>query len=325
MTRRVDLRTLALLGVGVLAVSLAAPLMAALVVPPLAIAFWRNALATFAIAPVAGWRAAHGRGQLWREGRVRAAEVTPATIAPATAARATHRRDVVLVVASGLCLAAHFGFWITSLTMTSVASSTAIVSLQVIWVVGYDLVRGAAVPARVVVGVLVAVVGALVVSGVDLSISARALAGDALALVGSVAVAAYAVIGGRVRQTLSTSAYTLGCYGTAAVVLLVAVLVSGQRLVGYDADQWAGLVLLAATAQLLGHSVFNHLLATVSPLVVSLALLLEIPGAALIAAAWLEQVPGPAAVVGLVLILGGMALVVLSAPRDQRVAPSPGA
>jgi drug/metabolite transporter (DMT)-like permease len=163
----------------------------------------------------------------------------------------------------------------------------------------------------------------VVVSGVDLSISRRALAGDGLALVGSVAVAAYAVIGGRVRQTLSTSAYTLGCYGTAAVALLAAALVSGQALTGYDARQWAGLVVLAATAQLLGHSVFNHLLATISPLVVSLALLLEIPGAALIAAAWLDQVPGPSAVAGLVLILAGMAVVVLSAPRESTVVPLP--
>ena len=107
-------------------------------------------------------------------------------------------------------------------------------------------------------------------------------------------------------------------------MLLVAALVTGQQLTGYDADQWAGLVLLTATAQLLGHSVFNHLLATVSPLVVSLALLLEIPGAALIAAAWLGQVPGPAAVVGLVLILGGMALVVLNTPPGPRPAPSVG-
>jgi drug/metabolite transporter (DMT)-like permease len=284
----------------VLAVSLAAPLMASLVVPPLAIAFWRNALATVAIAPVA-------------VARDRAAWTS------------VTRTQVIGTVVAGVCLAAHFGFWITSLTMTSVASSTAIVSLQVIWVVGYDLVRGAGVAPRVVLGVLVATVGAVVVSGVDLSISARALAGDGLALIGSVAVAAYAVIGGRVRQSVSTSAYTLGCYGTAAVALLVAVLVSGQSLAGYDGDQWAKLVLLTATAQLLGHSVFNHLLATVSPLVVSLALLLEIPGAALIAAAWLGQVPGPTAVAGLALILAGMTGVVLSAPPGPRVAPSPGA
>jgi drug/metabolite transporter (DMT)-like permease len=218
------------------------------------------------------------------------------------------------VAAAGACLAAHFGFWITSLGMTSVASSTAIVSLQVLWVVGYDVLRGAEARAQVIAGVVLAVVGAVVVSGVDLSISARALAGDGLALLGSVGVAAYAVIGGRVRQTMRTTTYTLGCYGTAAVLLLVATLVSGEALTGYDADQWVKLGVLAATAQLLGHSVFNHLLATVSPMVVSLTILLEIPGASLIAAAWLGQVPGPAAFAGLVLILAGMAVVILSAP-----------
>jgi drug/metabolite transporter (DMT)-like permease len=297
--------------VGVLAVSLAAPLMAALVVPPLAIAFWRNALATAAIAPVVGYRVvAHRDMRTSPEGQ----EVT----APARAAASTWpgANALVPVVVAGACLAAHFGFWITSLGMTSVASSTAIVSLQVLWVVGYDVLRGAEVRRQVLAGVVLAVAGAVVVSGVDLSISARALAGDALALLGSIGVAAYAVIGGRVRQTMSTAAYTLGCYGTAAVLLLVATLVSGQALTGYDADQWAKLGVLAATAQLLGHSVFNHLLATVSPMVVSLTILLEIPGASLIAAAWLDQVPGVTAFAGLALILAGMAVVILSAPES---------
>lgn len=307
MTGRLDLRTLALLGVGVLAVSLAAPLMASLTVPPLAIAFWRNAMATGVIAPVAA--VAHRNMRRSRVGPVGTPRDPGATFAgPGT------RLDTGLVVVAGLCLAAHFGFWVTSLGMTSVASSTAIVSLQVIWVVAYDLVRGTPVRGAVVVGVLVATAGAVVVGGVDLSISPRALAGDALALVGSVAVAAYAVIGGRVRQRIRTSTYTLGCYGTAAAVLLVAAVAAGQPLTGYDGDQWAGLVLLTATAQLLGHSVFNHALATVSPMVVSLALLLEIPGASLIAAAWLGQVPGVAAFAGLALILAGMAAVVLAAP-----------
>ncbi len=284
-----DPRTLGLLAVGVAAVSLAAPLMAALVVPSLAIAFWRNAIATAAIAPVL---------VVGRRAEVR---------------RLTTRQLGVLVLA-GICLAAHFGFWISSLTMTSVASSTAIVSLQVIWVVGYDLSRGVPVGRRVVLGVVTAVLGALVVSGVDLSISGRALVGDGLALLGSVGVAAYAIIGGRARQSVSTTVYTFGCYGTAAVVLLVAALVAGQDLSGYDADQWWLLLLLAGTAQLLGHSVFNHLLRRLSPMVISLTILLEIPGASLIAAAWLGQVPGPTAVVGLALILTGMAVVIRSSP-----------
>ena len=189
--------------------------------------------------------------------------------------------------------------------------------------IGHDAARGTPVRGPVVTGVLVATAGAVVVGGVDVSISGRALAGDALALVGSVAVAAYALIGGRVRRRMPTSTYTASCYATAALALLVAAVVAGQPLGGYAARQWLGLVALTATAQLLGHSVFNHLLATVSAAVVSLALLLEIPGAALIAAAWLGQVPSPAAFAGLVLILVGMAVVVRSMPGPELPATAP--
>lgn len=293
---RIDARTLALLAVGVGAVSLSAPLIAATAVPALAIAFWRNAMATAVIAPVA---LARERSEL----------------------AGLSRRQLVGVVLAGGCLAAHFGFWITSLGMTSVASSTAIVSLQVIWVIGWDRSQGAAVGRQLLLGVLVATAGAIVVSGVDLSISTRALAGDALALVGSVAVAAYAVIGGRVRQQLSTTTYTLICYGTCAAVLLVAALARGQSLGGYHREDWLKLVLLTATAQLLGHSVFNYLLGRLSPMVTSMAILLEIPGASLIAAAWLGQIPGAGAVVGLVLILAGIAVVTRAAPAHEPPTP----
>jgi drug/metabolite transporter (DMT)-like permease len=68
--------------------------------------------------------------------------------------------------------------------------------------------------------------------------------------------------------------------------------------------------LLTVSAQLLGHSVFNHLLATTSPTVVSLALLLEVPGASLLAALFIGQVPPLAAGLGLAVIVTGMALVI---------------
>lgn len=299
MRTRAEPATLGLMAVGVVAVSMSGPVMAGLVVPALAISFWRNGFATVLIAPLAVLR---GRAEL----------------------AALSRGQIGWIVLSGVCLAAHFGFWVTSLTMTSVASSTAIVCLQVVWVVAWDLTRGVRLPRTVFLGVGVAFAGALVVSGVDFSVSTRALAGDLLALVGSIAVAAYTVIGGRARQSVGTTSYTFVCYGTAAVSLLVAAVVSGQRLTGYAADQWALLALVTLTSQLMGHSVFNHLLATTSPMVVSLALLLEIPGAALLAAALLGQVPTITAFGGLALVLFGMTLVVLNnPPAIEESAPEP--
>ncbi|MGN6636285.1 MAG: DMT family transporter [Oryzihumus sp.] len=201
------MRTLLLLAVGVVAVSLSGPLMAAAVVPPLAIAFWRNALGTAAIAPAAVTRQ---RGEL----------------------RSLTGRRLGLVLASGAVLAVHFATWVTSLTLTSVASATAIVCLQLAWVVCWQLLRGERFGTKVVAGLALAFAGVLVVSGVDLTLSTRAVVGDGLALVGGMAAAAYTVIGSRARQSASTTTNTFVCYGSCAVLLALACLVNGQRLGG---------------------------------------------------------------------------------------------
>jgi drug/metabolite transporter (DMT)-like permease len=290
-------RTFLLLVVGILAVSLSGPLMALMVVPPLAIAFWRNGLATVAL----GAGVATGRR---------------------TELAGLRGRPLRLVLLSGLALAVHFGTWVTSLTLTSVASATAIVCLQIAWVVAWQLFQGERFEPRVAAGLAIAFSGVLVVSGVDFTVSTKALLGDVLALVGGLAAAAYMLIGSRARQATSTTTYTFVCYGSCALLLLVACLVSGQDLAGYPLSQWGLLVLVTLTAQLMGHSVFNHLLATLPATVVSLALLLEVPGAALLAALILGQVPPLGALVGLGVIVAGMALVIV-ANRAPAVAEAP--
>ena len=294
------MRTLLLLAVGVVAVSMSGPLMAAMVVPPLAIAFWRNSLATVLLAP-----------------RVATARRTELT--------GLHRRQVGLILVSGAALAFHFATWVTALRMTSVASATAIVCLQLGWVVAWQALRGERFNAGVIGGLVIAFAGVLVVSGVDFSLSGRALVGDLLALVGGIGSAAYTVIGSRARATVSTTTYTFICYGSCAVILLVAILLTGQQLTGYPAEQWALIGLVTVTAQLLGHSVFNHLLATTSAMVVSLTLLLEVPGAALLAALFLAQTPPTGALVGLVVILVGMVFVVVNnrPPRPTELVETP--
>jgi drug/metabolite transporter (DMT)-like permease len=62
--------------------------------------------------------------------------------------------------------------------------------------------------------------------------------------------------------------------------------------------------------------VFNLVLRTTSPTVVSLVLLLEVPGAALIAAAFLGQVPPLTALPAAVLLLLGLGIVVSARPDD---------
>jgi drug/metabolite transporter (DMT)-like permease len=190
--------------------------------------------------------------------------------------------------------------------------------MQVLFVIAIDAMRGhRAVPA-VVGGALLAVLGVVAISGVDLSLSGDAIWGDALALAGGLFAAIYVIAGARVREKLSTTAYTFTCYGICSAILLAACLIADVPLGGWSSQAWVMIVAVMVCAQLLGHSVINHLLAVMSPVVVSLMLLLEVPGAALLAAAFLgESLPWPT-YGGIVLILAGLAVVTAASGRARR-------
>jgi drug/metabolite transporter (DMT)-like permease len=128
------------------------------------------------------------------------------------------------------------------------------------------------------------------------------------------------VAGNRVRQSVSTTSYTTVCYATTAVTLLAVCLFARDDLTGYSANAWLKLAALTVGAQFLGHTLFNRVLRTNSPTVVSLAILFEVPGATLIAALWLHQRPHAGAVPGLLLLIVGVATVI--ATRDRSTPPA---
>ncbi len=289
----------ALLAVAVAGVSMSAPLIASTAAPALAIAFWRNAIATGLLSPVALWR---HRAEL----------------------RGMGRRALGLSLLAGVLLAVHFGLWLPSLGMTSVATATALVTTTPIWTTLILLLRGHRPPRLVWAGTALAVVGVLILTGIDLSTDTRALEGDGLALAAGLAAAVYMLLGAEVRRTATTTAYTFVCYATTAVVLLGTCFVAGSSLTGYDGRTWLKIAALTVCAQLLGHSLFNRVVRGLGPSTTATAVLLETPGAALVAALWLGQSLPVAAYPALGVILGGLALVIL-ADRAKRPAPEPSA
>ncbi|WP_374754114.1 DMT family transporter, partial [Streptomyces sp. SM12] len=285
---------LLLLAVAVAGISFSGPLIAATAAPALAIAFWRNAMAAASLAPVVAFRSTLRR------------EIA-----------ALGRRRLLLSLAAGAALAAHFALWLPSLHMTSVASSVALVTTTPIWITVLLRLRGHRPTARTWAGTGIAFAGVLLLTGVDLTVSARALAGDALALAGGLAAAVYMLIGNEVRRTTSTTGYTFVCYTATAVLLLVACLAAGTELAGYSGETWLKLLVLTATAQFLGHSLLNRVVRGLGPSVTSTAILLEAPGAALIAAVWLGQSPPLLAYPALGVIMAGLAVVIRAERRPR--------
>jgi drug/metabolite transporter (DMT)-like permease len=280
----------------VLCASTASPLIAATAAPALAIAFWRNALGTLAILPYALARARPELGRM-----------------PA--------RVLGLALLAGAFLAAHFATFVPSLRYTTVASVGALVSTQAVWAALFARMLGERLPGRAWAGTALALVGVLLVTGVDVSLSTRALVGDVLALLGGLFGGAYIVAGGQVRRSVSTAAYTLVCYGACSVLLLVLCLATGQALGGYATEDWVRIVALTLLAQLLGHSLFNLVLRSTSPTLVSLATLFAVPLSAIMAALALGQTPPLAAIPALGLLLAGTALVITARDRGEAATP----
>lgn len=213
---------------------------------------------------------------------------------------------------AGVFLAGHFATWVPSLSFTSVASSVALVSTTPVWSALLAQRRGESVPASTWRGIAVALAGVVMLTGVDVSIEPRALFGDLLALMGGVLAAFYLNAGADARQRVSTATYTTVCYSVAAVGLLLICLGGSQSLAGYDSKTWLALAATAAGPQLLGHTVVNRVLRTTGPMVVSIAILGEIIGAALLAWAFFGEVPPVAALPAGLLIGLGIVTVVRS-------------
>ncbi|WP_417220133.1 DMT family transporter [Arthrobacter sp.] len=272
--------------VGVLGVSASGPLVAATPsVPPLAMAFWRNGLGAVTM----------GTGALVRSRGIR---------------RWPSRSEWRYCIIASVALALHFACFMVAVRLTSVAAATALVCLQSAWIAGYQRLRGSTIGAQVMAGMGLSLCGALLITGFDVGRSPEALLGDLLALAGGAMAGAYTLAGSRARATMDTGSYTTLCYALTALFLLVMTWFAGQPLVGFPAIGWAGIFTLTVVSQLLGHSIFNHLVAALGPLVVSMIILLEIPGAAILAGIFLGQTPPVWTYVGLVLILGGLMAVV---------------
>ncbi len=295
---------LALIGI-----SFAGPLVRLSHAHPLAIALWRLGFTlvfiVIALVVTGGWRQ-------WRR---------------------LDARGALIAMGAGVMLAIHFWAWNSSVAMTSIAASVVLVNMQPVMVALLSVVWLREPPSsRQWAGIAAAILGALVVAFPALatssdSVSARALAGDLLALAGAATGACYFVAGRRLRATLDLWPYVGLVYGVCFVVLCgfaaavhAPILDQAPR----ELEIFAG---LAVGPMLLGHTGFNWALRYMPAYVVNLALLGEPVGATLLAVAMpgIREMPSAATIAGGALVLTGVYVAARrgsNAPSGATLSPS---
>lgn len=280
-------RVYAVLGLAVVAVSMAAIFIRLADAPGVVVALYRMAIASLVMLPITlrGLRRTKVRG-------------------PALG----------WTMLAGVALAVHFAAWITSLAFTSVAASVTLVATSPLWAALLAwLFLGVAPSLGVMVGVLLAVGGAAVIGFGDMTGGSSPILGDALALLGGAAAAAYFLLGRAVQRSgVGLDAYAGTAYGVAALVLLPLPLVLGYPYFDYPLETIGWVALLALVPQLVGHTGLNYAARHLDPTLVTTATLLEPVGAGLLALALFGEVPGAMTLVGALLLLVGVVMTIRS-------------
>lgn len=244
-----------------------------------------------------------------------AALLLPLVIVRASAdIRAMSERDWWLGATAGIFLAMHFASWISSLAYTSIASSTALVSTNPVWIalVSWLLFRET-LSRWLVFGIAAAVAGSALIflsdsQAASALTSSNAVPGNALAVAGSITVCGYLLIGRRLRKRVSLLPYIWLVYSSAAAVLMLMAVASGAALTGFSLLAWACLAGLALGPQLLGHSAFNWALKHVSATFIAIVILGEPIGSALLAWLIFDERFAPLQLAGFCLLLAGIFL-----------------
>lgn len=285
---------------GVLGISASGPIMAATLagstVTALALVFWRTTIGTITFA-------------------------VPVMLRNPGQFRSLGRREYFWAGLAGLSQALQFVTMFYALTLTSVATCTALVCLQGGWIALFQVLGGRRLPPPILIGLGVSFAGVLTITGFDLTQSPQALVGDGLSLVSGVLAGICILSIGKARETMNTGTFSIMFNGVSAAVAALIAIPTGQPLTGFEASGWAGIIAVTIMAQLIGTASLNHLVVSVGPLVCAMLVLLEIPGAALLAALFLGEILSAGTYAGLVLIMTGLAVVVLAQNGSLRRAP----
>lgn len=230
------------------------------------------------------------------------------------------KRDLPLLAASGLALAAHFITWNISLEKTDVASSIVIVYMMPIFSLLLSVIflkesitwaQGGA--------MLLSMVGVVLVGFSDWGKGETSLVGDLFALAGGFSGAIYFVIGRKTREKLDIFSYATTVYGFCTLFLLLFNVVFKYQLVqGLRWLHFLFFALLAIGPSCLGHTLYNYSLGYLKTPVVTLSALGEIFGASVLAFAFFGEVPKWLALIGMILVAIGIVFTVILENKSMK-------
>ena len=226
----------------------------------------------------------------------------------------------LLAVLAGVLLAIHYILWFESLNHTSVASSTVLVTLQPVFTILLTrLILKERQRKLGLLGCAIALVGSFIIGYGDFQTGTEALLGDLMALLAAGLISLYFFIGQLLRKDTSATLYTVLGYTGSVLFLALYALVKGDPFTGYSAQTWWSFLGLAVVSTILGQFLFNLLLKWVPATTISMSILGEPVGTCFLAFFILHETIALKQGIGMLIILGGLALYFLAEPLEKKL------
>lgn len=211
-----------------------------------------------------------------------------------------HRKEVLSLTKrqlggcalSGLFLFLHFFCWFTGLVRTTVASAVVLCSLHpIIIVIISALVFNKKTNMKIVAGVIIALIGAAIVTGGDYSFAGEALFGDFMSFMAAFFMSLYFITGEKLRSGINTIVYVCIVFGFCWIFFTAGMFVTGTPFSGYAGDSLMYVFLMAIVCQILTHGLFNWCLGYISPLYLSTSETTEVIYASILAVLVFNEFP----------------------------------
>ncbi len=195
-----------------------------------------------------------------------------------------------MLAIAGLFFSADLSIWHWSLQFTSVANSTLLTNFAPIFVtLGARMFLGERISTAFLVGMAVAIGGAVMLVKQSFRISPGDLLGDGLAMAGAVFYAGYLLTVKSLRRSLSTVAIMAWSALVSGPVLLLVGVISGEKLLPVDARGWGVLLALALVSHVGGQTLIAYALGHLPASFSALSLLWQPVMAAILAWVALDE------------------------------------
>ncbi|MBC8183848.1 DMT family transporter [candidate division KSB1 bacterium] len=287
-------KTIIVLGIGLIAVSVSSILIKLCDAPALVIATYRLTLASVFYLGYTGIK----QGKFWRT---------------------FSRGQIKTIFISAIFLTIHFSTWITSLKYTSVASSVILVQSAPIFVAfGSFIFLKERPSALLMVGAVIALFGSIMISVLDYSQDKNAMTGNLLAIGGAIGAAGYLLAGRKIRSQVNLFSYVSAVYSLTAVALLILAILNGASFFGFSTEIYLLFFAIAIFPQIIGHTSLNWALKYFSATAISIAILAEPIGASILAVFVLGEQLTVVKIFWGIVILSGVLIALIAETKNNR-------